>query len=100
MSPSVGFKPKRVSTADGPVNQRRVGGNFAAVKRKRARGRLHVVAGGDVGFDQQRNSVQRPTDVTGFSLVVETGGNRDSIRVRFNHRMQRWIQLLDAIQIT
>ena len=82
------------------LNQRRVGGNVAAVKRQRARRGLHVVVRRDVVFDQQRNSMQRSADVTGFALVIETGCNRDRIGVRFDHRVQRRIQLLDAIQIT
>src|SRR2546422_1249014 len=54
----------------------------------------------DVVFDQQRNSVKWATDMTSAPLVIETGRDRNGVRIGFDDRMQCGIELLYAVQIT
>ena len=44
--------------------------------------------------------MERTADVTGFALVVQAGRNRDRVRIRFDHRVQSRVQLLNPIEIT
>lgn len=58
---------------------------------------LHVVVRGDVVFDQQRNSVKWAPDMTSAPLVIETGRDRNGIRIGLDDRMQRRIEFLYAV---
>src|SRR5207248_6602064 len=81
------------------LNERRISRDLAAVERERSGGRLHVVLRRDVVFDQKRNAVEGTADTPGLALVVQTGGNRDRVRICFDDRVQRRIELPDAIEI-
>ncbi len=43
--------------------------------------------------------MERPADMTGSALIVETSRDRNRVRIGFNHRVQCRIERLNAIQI-
>src|SRR5437879_613921 len=80
----------------------RVSNRRCAEKRERAGGRLHPVAGGDVGFEQNRNAHQRSEILAGGSCLVGGLGHQQSVRVELDDRVDTRpfaVEILDPLDV-
>ena len=67
---------------------------------KRPGCRLHVIIGSDVVLDQHRDTVERAAHAPRPTLVVALGGDRDGVRIRFDHRAEQSIDPLDPVKVS
>jgi hypothetical protein len=82
-----------------PLNDDRIARHAAAVDRQRPGSGLHVVVGGDVVFEQNRDAVQRATHVPRAPLVVELRRDRHRLGIGFDDGVQQRVQVSDALEI-
>src|SRR4029077_4075753 len=68
-------------------------------KGEGARGRLHTVMRSNVILEQNRDAVERTTNLPGLALLVALLGNLKRVAICFDNGIQQWIELGDSFQV-
>ncbi len=75
----------------------RVPRRLRAEQRERARRGFHLVGGGDVVLDEDRDAVQRPAHPSGVALLIHLVGDRAGVGVHLEHVIEVWPALVKIV---